>query len=129
MKLAAILFIVVLAITSDYSFSLWFAILLSLAYYTLRPQRGYRTSSQIRAYRIRRNGGSHTQSDWIKLCIRANYHCLCCKQRKVLTKDHIKPLALGGSNSIKNIQPLCIECNQRKGAKHIDFRPWYWRFK
>lgn len=32
--------------------------------------------------------------------------------------DHIMPIALGGGNTIKNIQLLCPPCNLHKGAKH-----------
>lgn len=32
--------------------------------------------------------------------------------------DHIMPLALGGKNTRRNIQLLCVTCNLRKGAQH-----------
>jgi 5-methylcytosine-specific restriction endonuclease McrA len=47
---------------------------------------------------------------------------LCCKQEKPLTIDHVVPLSLGGSNSIDNLQPLCHQCNSRKGTRIIDYR-------
>lgn len=52
------------------------------------------------------------------------YRCLCCGQQfsSGLTVDHVVPLALGGSNWISNIQPLCHHCNSKKHTKIIDYR-------
>ena len=33
------------------------------------------------------------------------------------------PLALGASNLIANIQPLCAACNGIKGCETTDYRP------
>lgn len=51
--------------------------------------------------------------------------CLACGRREPairLTVDHIIPLSLGGTNSLDNLQPLCVECNQEKGARIADHR-------
>lgn len=34
--------------------------------------------------------------------------------------DHVKPLAVGGSNWPSNLRPICGPCNSRKGAKWKD---------
>ena len=33
----------------------------------------------------------------------------------MLTKDHILPKSLGGSNDLSNLQPMCKICNELKG--------------
>jgi hypothetical protein len=76
----------------------------------------------IRDERLNQNGGSHTSKEWNALCKKYNYLCLCCGERKPLTKDHIVPVVLGGTDDIENIQPLCQKCNIKKHAKYFDYR-------
>jgi hypothetical protein len=50
--------------------------------------------------------------------------CACCKVKlgSKFHRDHIIPLARGGTNDHLNIQLLCRPCNIRKSAKHpVDF--------
>lgn len=35
----------------------------------------------------------------------------------LMTKDHILPSSQGGKDTIENLQPMCVECNTKKGAK------------
>ena len=76
-----------------------------------------------RRARIHGNGGTHTAAEWKALKEKYGNMCLRCKATNIrLTKDHVLPISLGGSNSIDNIQPLCLSCNSTKHDKHIDYR-------
>ena len=39
-----------------------------------------------------------------------------------VSKDHVLPLSEGGSHTIDNLQPLCLQCNIVKGINHVDYR-------
>lgn len=66
--------------------------------------------------------GKHTKQEWRQAMQRDGWKCLRCGSTKRLTKDHIMPIAKGGSNDASNLQTLCHSCNSWKGTKHIDFR-------
>lgn len=89
-----------------------------------RKRNRIKARSYYHTYRARKagNGGSYSSEEWDALCARYDYRCLCCGERKPLTADHIIPIAKGGSSDISNVQPLCLECNSRKGAKVVDYR-------
>lgn len=76
---------------------------------------------KARRYARERNAeGSHTLEEWKELCKKWGDKCRLCLKKKKLTKDHIKPLSLGGTDYIKNIQPLCRNCNSRKWKKFYE---------
>jgi 5-methylcytosine-specific restriction endonuclease McrA len=75
----------------------------------------------------RRASGTHTVEEWMDLLELYENRCLCCGEpgtpEKPITRDHVIPVALGGTHDIENIQPLCMPCNLVKGATEKDYRP------
>lgn len=83
-------------------------------------------TTHVRRARIRGLSTHYTQTEWRALCELYDHRCLCCGRQEPeiqLTPDHVTPLSRGGSNSIDNIQPLCLDCNLRKNARSTDYRP------
>lgn len=69
--------------------------------------------------------GSHTELEWV--AVKEAQHGQCAEvdcHRTLLTKDHIIPLIMGGSDDIENIQGLCRPHNSRKSRQvYIDALP------
>lgn len=75
-------------------------------------------------YRRARAAGSDTDyraADWRLLRTWFGGVCLACGGTPV-TVDHVMPLSQGGSNTLRNLQPLCRRCNARKGGQIVDYR-------
>lgn len=67
-----------------------------------------------------------TPEEWAVVLERYGGACLACGRKPpevVITVDHVIPLARGGTDTVENLQPLCVSCNSRKWAKVIDYRP------
>lgn len=71
----------------------------------------------------RRSAGVLTAADWQAVLELYGSNCLACGSDAPPTIDHVAPISKGGSNTIGNVQPLCMSCNNRKGTKTIDYRP------
>lgn len=49
---------------------------------------------------------------------RDRWACVTCNATEEITIDHIKALALGGTNALHNLQVLCLECHIAKPDSH-----------
>jgi 5-methylcytosine-specific restriction endonuclease McrA len=84
------------------------------------PQKVNAVNRKRRAQK-RRAVGSHTADQWMALCEWFGGVCLKCGAAGHLTVDHVIPLN-PGSDSIENLQPLCLSCNSSKQRNVIDYR-------
>lgn len=74
--------------------------------------------------KIAKSKGTHTVEEWTEMK-KFFGECVICYGEsglKNIEKDHIIPIYQGGSDSIKNIQPVCAKCNCKKGPERIDHR-------
>lgn len=81
-----------------------------------------KTAHGRRKERERLGGPGWTKDEFRALCDKHGNVCLCCREPKPLLADHVTPLKRGGRHAIENIQPLCRDCNRRKGLLFTDYR-------
>ena len=77
----------------------------------------------INRARRRKKGDHWTPEDIVRIRLQQNNRCAnpyCLTELTNFHKDHIVPVARGGSQSVSNIQLLCPPCNHRKWAKSMD---------
>ena len=55
-------------------------------------------------------------------------HCPCCNvseiSQDIYVAGHIHPESRGGSSSIDNLLPICVNCNSRMGTQHLYAYTW-----
>lgn len=82
------------------------------------------SANRRRRAKLRGLSEHFTAQEFEDLVLLCGGRCLGCGWHGTLQPDHVIPLALGGDDSIKNIQPLCPRCNLVKGARNSnDYRP------
>jgi len=85
------------------------------------------SSAVMRAKRLKdaKGKGKHTKTQWEALKLEFNGVCVRCQiPGGKIQKDHILPIYLGGSDSIENIQPLCVRCNCQKGPEDFNWKEY-----
>jgi len=80
-----------------------------------------KANAQVKARKLRELNapGTHTKEDWEGVKKFFGYQCAMDDHNcsGSLTKDHIQPLIMGGSNGVENLQPLCRWHNTQKARK------------
>lgn len=73
-------------------------------------------------YRSRLNGSieHHTLEQWLAKLASYDARCAYCGSIGKMTRDHVVPLSLGGSNAIENIVPACQWCNGSKWNRLLE---------
>lgn len=77
---------------------------------------------RIRVTKRRDLVNDYTKQDWQEMCLWFGNSCLSCGVTSSLSRDHVIPLVIGGTDTLGNCQPLCLPCNLRKGANIVDYR-------
>lgn len=91
------------------------------AHYEANREKYYAYLSKRKAKKAG-GGGSHSAEAWRQMLDLFGHKCLCCSKTQNLTRDHVQPLSLGGSDDIANLQVLCRRCNKSKYTRRTDFR-------
>lgn len=90
------------------------AVLRTIRYCKKYPEK---KREKDKLYSYRRRGYNAGYMDW-EAVNKLSKICGMCSSVSDLTIDHIKPLSLGGTNELNNLQILCRSCNASKGARY-----------
>lgn len=88
---------------------------------------GKKRNRRLRRERLKRarSKGTHSDEEWNDMKEFFDHTCVNCFGESgidYVEKDHIIPLYQGGSDHIRNLQPLCAKCNSGKGNSREDLR-------
>lgn len=64
----------------------------------------------------RKPTGKITVNSWLSLLRLHEWRCISCGVggRHQLSLDHVEALGDGGTNTVDNVQPLCLKCHAKK---------------
>ena len=83
------------------------------------PRVSRRPTSSHRAY-LRRKIWEYYGGDYFNLD--SQIHCYVCKENMTyneFTLGHEVPLCKGGRNTVYNLKPCCVACNQAMGTQNL----------
>lgn len=78
-----------------------------------------RLAGSRRRARLAGGGGSHTIAEWRAVVAAQRGRCFYCERSVRLERDHVVPIARGGSDSIDNIVGACRSCNAKKATRPV----------
>lgn len=87
--------------------------------YRRRIVRTVKRNARRKALRRGAMGPTHSESDWVRLLARYGGMCAYCGVMPAEHRDHVVPIARGGSDAIGNILPACAHCNLSKAKSLI----------
>lgn len=94
----------------------------AMEWYHANPEKAS-AQRRLRKARVRGAVGNVTAAEWEAIKARYGQRCLCCGATdRPLTMDHVVPIALGGTHTPDNVQPLCGPCNRKKYLDTTDYR-------
>jgi 5-methylcytosine-specific restriction endonuclease McrA len=79
--------------------------------------------AKLKRYHELRAGGKLDVDGFLLKCAQLDWCCQLCGDkltRDTVRIDHIVPVCGGGTNDASNLQPLCQECNGKKGGRLME---------
>lgn len=88
-------------------------------------QRTWDSTVKTQNRRARKMGleGRVSLAQWELVLEMCDWKCLRCGEDSWLEMDHVVPLGRGGEHAARNLQALCRDCNNLKGAEPMELRP------
>jgi 5-methylcytosine-specific restriction endonuclease McrA len=88
------------------------------AYKAAHPDLVAATRARRKAREAKASVNDLTAAQWEEIKAAYGHRCVYCgRKMQRLTKDHIVPLAKGGTHTFSNVVPACLSCNSKKGAR------------